>query len=282
MTNKVFNTVRVFGRLLTRMKRRWLLTAVVMLFLGGLVFYLVVRPPVLPQPAIYLLDDVILPIQGQAVLVFSPHPDDETIAAGGYIAASVRESADVRIVLITDGNKGLNNKNTRYLEFKQATAKLGIQGSNLIFLGFPDGKLRNYGGNTLYERLKEQIDLFDSDIIIYPDTRDDHPDHSTTGRIIEDILKEESSVRISYQYLVHYKMFFPQPRKFDTELYLLPPINLVSFNSEWHRFMLPQEVEDLKVEATYAYRSQLRDPLSRSLLLSSIRKNELFAVLPFP
>jgi hypothetical protein len=32
----------------------------------------------------------------QKVLVFSPHPDDETIAAGGYIIKSVKNGADVK------------------------------------------------------------------------------------------------------------------------------------------------------------------------------------------
>jgi len=42
--------------------------------------------------------------------------------------------------------------------------------------------------------------------------------------------------------------------------------------------MLSQEIQDIKQEAIYAYGSQLRNPTLRSLLLSSIRKNELFSV----
>lgn len=90
-------------------KTRWILPALFLSVIAGVVFYLVVRPSVLPQPTIYFLDDVALPEPAQVVLVFVPHPDDETAGAGGYIAASIRNGATVKIVLITDGGKGVNN-----------------------------------------------------------------------------------------------------------------------------------------------------------------------------
>jgi N-acetylglucosamine malate deacetylase 1 len=279
MNAKAIGAFRVLKRVLTGRKTRWILPALVMLGIGCLAFYFLVRPAVLPQPAIHLLDDANLPTQGQVVLVFAPHPDDETIGAGGYIAASIRQGATVKIVLVTDGNKGpTNHTSTRYQEFKKATEILGVEESNLIFMGFPDGKLRQQNGNNLQQQLKALIEQENPNFIIYPDARDAHPDHSSIGGIIDDILSEEGREITAYQYLVHYTMFFPQPHKFDPDLYLLPPISLVDFDKVWQRFLLPQEIEDVKLEATYTYKSQLRDPMARSLMLSSIRKNELFAI----
>ena len=51
----------------------------------------------LPQAAIYVLNSVPTPTAGENILVFSPHPDDETIAAGGYIATSEKAGAHVWI-----------------------------------------------------------------------------------------------------------------------------------------------------------------------------------------
>ncbi len=210
-------------------------------------------------------------------MVFSPHPADETIGVGGYIAQSRKEGADVRVVLVTDGNKH-HNEDIRYTEFKKATAILGVPESDLVFLNFPDGKLREQDKATLYERLKDQIDLYNPDIVICPHPRDAHPDHSTTGRIVEEILKTEPDKRTVYEYLVHYELLYPRPRKFAPNLCLLPPKHLVPFGREWRCFLLPQDISDLKVAATFTYKSQLNDPWLHGLLLSSVRRNELFAV----
>ena len=254
-----------------------------LLVIIGIVFYLVMRPGVLPQVAIHLLDDVTLPGPGQLVLVFSPHPDDETIGAGGYITASIMEGATVKIVLVTDGSKGpSNNTNARYLEFKKASATLGVPESDVVFLGLPDGNLRRLDREALRKMLREQINTYNPDFVIYPDPRDDHPDHSTTGTIIQQILEDDPLYRVAYSYIVHYQMFYPQPRGYNPDLYLLPPIRLIDFDSPWQRFMLSQEIQDMKQEALYAYKSQLRNLVLRPLLLSSIRRNEIFAIRQEP
>jgi LmbE family N-acetylglucosaminyl deacetylase len=283
LTSKTQRLARNLKNLLFKGRRRWLFWVPVILIVIGIAFYLVMRPGVLPQVAIWLLDDVTLPGPAQVVLVFSPHPDDETIAAGGYIAASVREGAIVKIVLVTDGGKGpLNNPNNRCLEFKKASALLGVPENDLVFLGLPDGNLKKLDHQRLREMLREQIDTYNPDFVIYPDPRDQHPDHSTIGTIIQQILEEDPLYRVSYSYVVHYQMFYPQPRGYNPNLYLLPPIGLIDFDSPWQRFMLSEEIENTKQEAIYAYKSQLRDPTVRWLLVSSIRKNELFSVTQAP
>ncbi|MGQ9545548.1 MAG: PIG-L deacetylase family protein [Dehalococcoidia bacterium] len=200
-------------------RRKWLFWGSVIPIVIGIVFYLIMRPGVLPQVAIHLLGDVTLPGPGHVVLVFSPHPDDETIGAGGYIAASVREGATVKIVLLTDGGKSpFNNPITRYREFKEASAILGVREDDLIVLGLPDGSLRRMNQALLTELLREQIDRFNPDFIIYPDARDDHPDHYTAGAIVQGILAEDPLCRIAYAYAVHHRMFYPQPRGYNPNL----------------------------------------------------------------
>jgi len=283
MTSKARKWAGNLKNSLLKGRRKWFLLVAVLVVVGGIVSYVVVRPAVLPQVAIYFLNDVTLPGPGQTVLVFSPHPDDETIGAGGYIAASVMEGAAVKVVLVTDGSKGpFNNANSRYLEFKTASADLGVPESDLIFLGLRDGTLSSLNREFLTETLREQIGRYNPDFIIYPDPRDQHRDHSTIGAIIQQILEDDPLERVVYSYLVHYSTFYPQPRGYNPELYLLPPIGLIEFDHAWQRFMLSQEILDMKQEATYAYRSQLRDPTVRSLLLSCIRKNELFSVHQVP
>jgi len=156
----------------------------------GSIFYYFNQTGVMPQQAINFLDNVALPSAGQKVLIFSPHPDDETLGAGGYIAESVKKGAIVKIILVTDGNKhGL--KDQRYSEFRKATGILGVPESNLVYLNYSDGKLNKSDQAEITLKFKENITLENPDIIIYPNPVDQHPDHADTGELVSSIIRAE-------------------------------------------------------------------------------------------
>ena len=242
--------------------------------LMGIAFYYLSANKVMPQSSIYFLDDVRLPEKDQKVLLYSPHPDDESIGAGGYIAESIKKGATVKIVLVTDGNKhGLRDK--RYKEFKTATGILGVSENNLVFLNYPDGSLNKVDQTNLYSDLEKQMSDFKPDIVLYPNPLDSHPDHSLIGVDMKKALDGSTAI-LAYQYLIHYPDF-PQPKMYRKNLYLLPAQNAVRFDKEWQRLILSTGVENQKAEAIFSYKSQIRVPVLRSLMMSSIRKNELFS-----
>ena len=123
------------------------------------ILYVADVPPVMAQDAAAALPDVLMPQRGQRVLVFSPHPDDESIGIGGYITQSIENGANVEIVLVTNGDFH-DNEQERYAEFKKATQILGVPESNLVFLGFPDGKLDELDPTVLSLALQSQIEQF--------------------------------------------------------------------------------------------------------------------------
>ena len=49
---------------------------------------------------------VLLPPEGQRILVIMAHPDDAEFICGGTIARLVAEGHDVHYVLVTSGNRG--------------------------------------------------------------------------------------------------------------------------------------------------------------------------------
>ncbi len=214
---------------------------------------------------------------GQNVLFFSPHADDESIAAGGYIAQSVLNGANVTIVMVTDSDaQGIEV--TRYAEFKKATGILGVPESNLVFLGFPDSKLDSINQADLQAALQQQIDKYNPDIIIYPSPYDYNPDHRVIGRAIECILKTESTPITAYNYLVHYELDYPRPRELAPKDYITPPDHLVKAEGEWLSFDLSTSNESCKEKAIYTYKSQIHSPELSGLMQSNIRKNEIFAI----
>jgi LmbE family N-acetylglucosaminyl deacetylase len=270
----LFNLLK--ERLNGRRRRRFIIVAIVAL-ISGLCFYNVAVPGVLTQSAIGSLVDVAAPANGQRVLVFSPHPDDETIGIGGYIAQSIRNGADVRIVLVTNGNYR-HQEAIRYAEFKKATGILGVPETSLVFLNFSDHSLRTINQTVLEAVLRIQIDQFHPDIIIYPHPKDYNPDHAAIGKAVTAILESGQYNVTAYEYLVHYELIWPQPRKFAPDLHLLPPKKLTGPGNQWMVFNLTQNIEKQKEEAIFTYQSQLRNQWLHGLLLSSIRENELLAI----
>jgi N-acetylglucosamine malate deacetylase 1 len=256
---------------------RRFITVTIVVLVSGLSFYYAEVPQVLAQSAISSLVDIVAPANGQRVLVFSPHPDDETIGVGGYIAQSIKNGANVSIVLVTNGNYH-REEAIRYAEFKKATGILGVPETSLVFLNFSDASLRGINQTILEAALRVQIDQFHPDIIIYPHPQDYNRDHAAIGKAVTAILESGNYNVTAYEYLVHYELIWPQPRKFAPDLHLLPPKKLTGPGNQWMVFTLTQDVEKQKEEAIFTYQSQLRDPWLNGLLVSSIRKNELFAM----
>lgn len=250
------------------------------LFLGGIFVSLYAfynwHYRVLPQASIKLLNEVSKPTQNDTILIFSPHPDDETIATGGYIKTATLSGSKVWIVLVTDGNKhGL--KDERYTEFRATTSLLGVPENQLIYLNYPDGKLTKQDLNKVGETFKNIILKVKPTIVISPDIRDRHPDHKTTGIEVNDVISELKIKPQILYYLVHYP-HFPLPKELKESLYLLPPIRLIELKTEWRTFSLSGAIEDIKFQATKEYKTQLRFPPLKELLESLIRQNELFVV----
>lgn len=106
------------------------------------------------------------PLQGP-VLVVSPHPDDETLGAGGMIQDLLRRGQQVYVVFMTagdafpwtpaylsrwwDGGAGMRAYGQhRIQEARTAVQVLGLPESHVFFLGFPDRGLSRLEGRFLY------------------------------------------------------------------------------------------------------------------------------------
>ena len=252
-----------------------IIEAALIVVLGVLIYFW--HYEVLPQTAIKLLKDIPAAQKGQVVLVFTAHPDDETIAAGGYIATAENNGAEVWITLVTDGNYH-GKEQVRDEEFKKATAVLGVPEDHLFFLGYPDHELKKQDLNQVKTRFEEIISTVRPQIIIAPHPKDHHPDHKATGRLVMNITEGKNYTL--YLYLVHHSLF-PHPKGLNPQLYFLPPANMIVLDSDWGKFMLSEDIETQKHKAILQYKSQLddrRDPLLPGLLLGMLRKNELFAI----
>ncbi len=233
---------------------------------------------VLPQSSYHLLDPFPAPTAATRLLVISPHEDDETVGAGGYLSQAVKTGAAIKVIFVTDGNKhGL--KATRHAEALAALKIEGVPAADTIFYNYPDGDLSRQ--SSFEPRLKKDLDTFGPTVVLTTLPEDLHPDHARCGAVIKNIAAAEPGAFTTGFFLVHYHRY---PRPIGDEArtsYLLPPPSLIA-NYDWQVAPLTVAEQNQKWLALQKYQSQLslKNPVLRQLVLSFDQKNELFATLP--
>ncbi len=159
---------------------------------------------------------------GNRLLVFAPHPDDETIASGELIQLALAAGAAVRVVFATDGD---NNPwpqrwterrwrieardrerwgRRRRDEARAALSALGVPAGGTSFLGWPDlGLTQKLEDAAAIDRLVAEISAFAPTHVAMPSLRDTHPDHGAL-RVMCELALAKARVRCTaLGYTVH-------------------------------------------------------------------------------
>jgi len=101
--------------------------------------------------------DDLLRLSGPRLLVIAPHPDDETLGAGGAIAQARADGWKVTVVIVTNGDGFVESLRKpggplptgealqqlgirRAEESRRGTNALGVPIEDVIFLGYPDSR----------------------------------------------------------------------------------------------------------------------------------------------
>ena len=217
--------------------------------------------PVLPAPSEL----------GRIMLVV-PHPDDETLGCAGLMQKISTSGSPFRIIMGTDGDKH-GKKERRRNEVYKAVQKCGITEDVFQFLDFPDGKLA--GQEKLTHMIYKELLSFQPTTVIVTDPDDIHADHAILGRTVMELADSVESIKNVYSILIHFHRF-PRPLGLLPSKPLLPPARLVKDATPWYRLELTAKELEMKKEAIKEFRSQLRTPFLRGLMLSFIRSNELY------
>jgi LmbE family N-acetylglucosaminyl deacetylase/glycosyltransferase involved in cell wall biosynthesis len=114
------------------------------------------------------------------VLVFAPHPDDETLGCGGTIAKLVNAGAAVKVVLASLGEQGYPQGvdpaqagEIRKLEFIAAMSVLGV--TDIVFYSEPDAHFKP--SDALAKQLNDSLSSFSPHWLFLPSPLDCHRDH---------------------------------------------------------------------------------------------------------
>ena len=153
----------------------------------------------------------------QKIVVFAPHPDDETVGCGGAIAKRISQGYDVLVVVMTDGRHAFSHslgihsdpspedvKTIRREEIKGVMKIYGLPEENLILLDFEDRKLQNSAEEA--EEIVTQILEKNRPVEVYfPVAQDYHKDHKATNRIVKNSIRKLHLSTMKYQYKVSHK-----------------------------------------------------------------------------
>jgi len=201
------------------------------------------------------------------VVIISPHPDDETLGAGGFIASRSSQGVDITVIAVTDGENAYPNSpglgNARRNEQEQALECLGVPQAKILRLGLPDSSVEAHEPE-LIERLSRLVP--ENTYLVAPWSGDFHPDHQSCGRAAEEVARQNGADLISY---------------FFWTWHLGGPNLLAGMNL--YRLPLGEEQLRIKGRALAEHRSQLiraeGEPILPERLLAPARRPfEVFAL----
>lgn len=201
------------------------------------------------------------------VAVISPHPDDETLATGGLIAALRQRKVKVLIIAVTDGENAFGEgevglRETRRGEQSSAAQELGVSEESLIRLELTD--------SGVMQQRKQLVDLLAPHLsgychVLAPWTGDFHPDHEACGQAAAEVTRR-TGARLSWYFFWTWHRGTPALLS-DMQLSVFP---------------LSDQLSEIKLRALAHHRSQLERAdgtpiLPDNLLAPARRKFEVFA-----
>jgi len=205
-------------------------------------------------------------LEGKTILLFTPHPDDDTFCCAGTLALLAKRNNNIHIVLYTNDDKGSYDPEMtserlariRKAEEEEACRVIGIPKQNLHWLQFHDGMLEYASPKDLVEQVTRIIRTYRPDVVMSIDPGFEHVRwHKTDHRMAAN--NTQDAIRAA-----EWHLYFPnqrlhdglEPWKVPVEAYFYVTAQAANY---WVNI---DEVLDLKLAAAAAHVSQF-DPAIR-------------------
>ena len=265
------------------------------------------------------------------IFVLVPHCDDETLGCGGFISAARARGLAVQIAFTTngDGSRSTQIAQTmrhrrvsnflelaalRQKEARAACAELGVEESDVLFFGYPDGgtgALWNfhwhapfrspftrassvmyadaqtpgapYCGAALLRDVRAALENFRPSLIITTHPADTHSDHWACWAFAQSALESLQLGGCDWAHATQMRAFpvhrgvWPAPHGYHPAKKLAPPADLLLPSRRWTSWDLKGDASAAKKRALAQHDSQMTwTPL---YLRGFLRRNEIFETI---
>ena len=200
---------------------------------------------------------------GKTILLFTPHPDDDTFCCGGTLAMLAKQRNNIQIVIYTNDDKGsydpaMTSEHLAQIRMKEeedACRILGIPAANIHWLEYHDGMLEYANPRDLVEEVTKIIRIHKPDIVMTIDPGSEYvrwhkTDHRMAANNTLDAIRAAEWHLYFPNQLLHDKL---QPWKVPVEAYFYVTPQDANY---WVNI---DSVMDLKLDAAAAHVSQF-DP----------------------
>jgi len=195
------------------------------------------------------------------IMVFSPHPDDETLGAGGYLLKKKDEGNSIGWFNFTnvDIKYGFDEDRVdkRNTEIKNVKEKYGFD----YFFNFnlQPSKLDTYGYHFLIVEVSKQIKFFRPDVVLIPFRYDSHSDHKV---VYDTVLSCTKTFRYPFIKMVlameiisetNYSTYSFNPNYYvDISNYIEKKLEIMNiYKSEMENSPFPRSDEKIRSLASY-------------------------------
>ncbi|HLW77136.1 MAG TPA: PIG-L family deacetylase [Bryobacteraceae bacterium] len=166
---------------------------------------------------------------GKTILLFTPHPDDDTFCCAGTLALLQKQRNNIQIFIYTNDDKGSYDPamtserlaTIRMKEEEDACKILGIPASNIHWLEYHDGMLEYANPRDLVEEVTKIIRTYKPDIVMSIDPGSEYvrwhkTDHRMAANNTMDAIRAAEWHLYFPNQLLHDKL---QPWKVPVEAY---------------------------------------------------------------
>ncbi|MCB8883654.1 PIG-L family deacetylase [Acidisoma cellulosilytica] len=146
---------------------------------------------------------------GRTPLILAPHPDDESLGCGGFLAQCAAAAIPTQVAILTDGSRSHPGSVTyppsrlaavRKQEALKALMVLGLPENSLCWIGAEDSSLPLSGqeAENILARLTDLCDRTGCNLVLCAWGQDPHCDHEAAATIAEVLTRRLRLPLMSY------------------------------------------------------------------------------------
>lgn len=198
--------------------------------------------------------------ENKTILVFTPHPDDDTFCCAGTLALLAKRNNNIHIVIYTNDDKGSYDlemtserlARIRKAEEEEACRILGIPKQNIHWLQFHDGMLEYASPKDLVEQVTKVIRTYRPHVVMTIDPGSEYVRwHKTDHRMAANNTLD--AIRAA-----EWHLYFPNQRLHDGLAPWTVPVEAFFYvtDKDANYWVNIDEVIDQKLSAAAAHVSQ--------------------------